>query len=328
MTTDARPAEAARPKRPARRLILLARRAHLYFVLFLFPWAILYGVTAFLFNHPTAFSDQPTTTFDAATTLGTPLETLPTPGEFAGQVVAKLNELQSPATPYELVGDSKYGREFAFATVKGDGQTVSLLLDAAHGGGTIRSAPAIGAAEPERAPFAVGAAPAAPRGLKTTPTLSSGGLTIVAPLHERFHAAIPVILARTGFPAGEATVTSVPDLVFTLRAGGRDWAATYSPMAGTLAGIPAGDKPPAELGWRRFLLKLHTAHGYPAEANGRWAWAAVVDAMAFALCFWACTGLVMWWQIKAARKLGLVVLSLSAVSATTLGFAMHAAMTG
>ena len=42
------------------------RRVHLYFGLLLFPWALLYGVTAFLFNHPTAFSEQPTTTFGRA----------------------------------------------------------------------------------------------------------------------------------------------------------------------------------------------------------------------------------------------------------------------
>jgi hypothetical protein len=50
--------------------------------------------------------------------------------------------------------------------------------------------------------------------------------------------------------------------------------------------------------------------------------------MAFTMCFWGLSGLVMWWQIKATRRAGAVVLALSAVAATALGFAMHTAMTG
>jgi hypothetical protein len=46
------------------------------------------------------------------------------------------------------------------------------------------------------------------------------------------------------------------------------------------------------------------------------------------MCFWGLSGLVMWWQIKATRKVGAVVLVLSAAAATALGVAMHAAMTG
>jgi hypothetical protein len=50
--------------------------------------------------------------------------------------------------------------------------------------------------------------------------------------------------------------------------------------------------------------------------------------MAAVLLFWGMSGLVMWWQVKATRLPGAVVLGLSAVIATAFGFAMHAAMTG
>jgi len=50
----------------SRRIMHLVRRTHLYLGLFLFPWAILYGVTGFLFNHPTLFADAPTTHFSRA----------------------------------------------------------------------------------------------------------------------------------------------------------------------------------------------------------------------------------------------------------------------
>lgn len=328
----------AATRRPLRkRVIHLLRRGHLYFGLFLFPWAILYGVTAFLFNHPTAFSDQPTTSFGADAVAGTPLESLPSPAEQAEAVVKLLNERQKPAVPYRLgAGEIKYAREFAFATVKVPGQTVSILFDVKNGGGTIRSAVDKPKPPPPPAgPFAVGS-PAAggPRaGGKGAgkdgprPSRSGGELLLEDPLHERIKGAVPEVLERAGYPTGDVTVTSVPDIVFPVEADGKTWIATYNPMTGAISGKPADAEEKPELSVRRFLLRLHLAHGYPGEPNARWYWAVVVDAMAFVMCFWGLTGLIMWWQIKATRRIGAVVLVLSAVAATALGVAMHSAMT-
>ena len=41
---------------------------------------------------------------------------------------------------------------------------------------------------------------------------------------------------------------------------------------------------------------------------------------------WAVTGLLMWWQIKRVRRLGLVVLLGSVVAATWVGWAMHTSL--
>lgn len=321
---------AARPyRRPLRkRAMHLARRAHLYFGLFLFPWAVLYGVTAFLFNHPTAFSDAPTVSFGARALKGTPLEALPSPNEQAEQVVRALNEKQKPATPYKLAGEAKYTREFAFATAKGDGFTVNVLFDVKNGGGTVRATPVRAKAEPERAPFATASAAPEPKREQNAPREARDGIRLADPLHERVRAAVPVVLDRTGFAAGEIAVTSVPDITFPIEADGRAWTASYNSLTGTITGAPEGTKPESELSARRFLTRLHLAHGYPGEANGKWFWALVVDAMALALCFWGATGLVMWWQIKATRWPGLLVLVLSAACATALALEMRAALTG
>lgn len=345
MTPDVEPTvvPAARRRPLHKRVIHLLRRGHLYFGLFLFPWAILYGVTAFLFNHPSAFSDQPTVTFGADALTGTPMESLPTPAEQAALVVERLNEKQSPATPYALgVGEVKYAREFAFATVKATGRTISLLFDVKNGGGTIRSTEdKPKAAPPPKAPFAVGSgSPPAGRGgaggggPKSPRGRESEGIKLDSPLHERVKAAVPAVLLATGsatrdeFTDADITVTSVPDLAFPVVADGRTWDAAYNPMTGSVAGKPAEWDEKPELSARRFLLRLHTAHGYPGETNARWYWAVVVDAMAFVMCFWGVTGLIMWWQIKATRRIGAVVLTLSAVAATALGVAMRNAMTG
>ena len=324
---------ATRPLR--KRVFHVLRRGHLYCGLFLFPWAILYGVTAFLFNHPTAFSDQPTATFGKSAAAGTPLESLPTPGELAAALVAKLNETQKPPTPYTLAGEAKYLRDNAFATVKADGQTLSILIDLKNGGGTVRVAPTVERKEPGKAPFAVGsrAGPVGrgsgvrgPGSRGSNMPSSSEGIKLDDPIHERIKASVPTLVERAGFPSGEVTVTSVPDVVFPVEADGKTWTATYNPMTGALSGTSVVAKPENELSIRRFLTRLHTTHGYPNEVNDRWFWAVVVDGMAFTMCFWALTGLVMWWQIKATRKIGLLVMLCSGGAATWLGFAMHAAL--
>ena len=321
--------EFSKPKgRPLRKPVVHAmRRGHLYLGLFLFPWAILYGATAFLFNHPTVFSDQPSKSFGSDAVAGTALDDAPSPAEQAEQVVKLLNEKKKPLTPYRVAGDAKYAREFAFATVRADGQTISVLVDIKNRQGTVRSAPLETLKkEPVKAPFAM-VRSAAPRAGE--PELPNADvIKLESPLQDRVKAAIPTILERTGFPIGEITVTSVPELTFPIEADGSIWTATYSATTGSLTGklVGAGETP--ELSVRRFLTRLHLAHGYPGEQNSRWFWAVIVDAMAFVMCFWGLTGLIMWWQIKTTRKLGGVVLVLSAVAATVLGFGMYAAMSG
>jgi hypothetical protein len=309
------------------------RRGHLYFGLFLFPWAVLYGVTAFLFNHPTVFSDQPTATFGPEVLTGTTLEVLPSAQAIAEQVVSRLNETQKPSVPYALTGPGTFGgRDFAFATVRAEGVTVNVLIDLKTGRGTVRSNPVPPRQETETAPFATGSAGPSGRrngrGLAEPPGARGGtGLQLENPVHDQIKAAVPNILTHTGFPTGEVTVTSVPDVVFPVQASDRTWTAHYNPMTGAVSGTPVETAPTTELSWRRFLLRLHTAHGYPVETNARWFWALTVDVMAFTLCFWGLSGLVMWWQLKATRRLGFLLLVLSAVAATVLGFAMHAALT-
>ena len=296
----------------------------------LFPWAILYGVTSFLFNHPTAFSEVPTASFGASAFVGTPYERRPTANELAEQIVRKLNDVQKPAAPYTLAGEAKISREFAFGIVKAEGNSLSFLVDVKSGSGTIRSSVVIDTANEkiarERPSFANGRPELGTMRKATAALPRNDGILLDDPIHERVKASMATVLERTGFPTGEVTVTSVPDVVFPIVADGRTWTGSYNPMTGIVGGTPAETKPETELGWRRFVLRLHTAHGYPGETNAKWFWAIIVDVMAFVLCFWGLSGLLMWWQIQSTRKIGFVILTLSAMAATALGLAMHEAL--
>lgn len=338
-TESPRPQAARRPW--YKRAMHLVRRGHLYLGLFLLPWAILYGITGFLFNHPTAFSDRNTASFGAASLVGSAFLPGPTPASIAEQVVAGLNTRSGSLTTYSLVDPEsvKYGpRSLAFATATlEDGRKVSLLFDVVYGSGTVREQPNTPPPAPAKpAPFAIqsgrGGSTGTGRGGRNANTNAPAAnpLTVPNPLHERVQAAIPAALAATGFPAAiESVVTSVPDLIFTLQdAEGQVWRVNYNAMKGTVSGTVAEQKPASEsLSVRRFLLRLHTAHGYPAEGGSKWWWAVIVDAMAFVMVFWGASGLLMWWQIKATRRIGIPILISSAVTATVLTMGMYALLT-
>lgn len=322
-------------RRPLRKRVMhVVRRGHLYFGLFLVPWVILYGATGFLFNHPTAFSDQPTASFGHDELIGTPMESPPSPAETAEQVVVLLKARANPPVEYRLVEPekAKYNREFAFATVKADDRETSVLIDISGKGGTVRSrnVPAAPASPAVKAPFATtsgtkgGTIRGEKGGARPMPKANPDAPKLESPLHERVKSTIPTILERVGFASGEVTVTSVPDLIFHMADAEKTWIVTYNAMTGAIGGKPADEPAPAEeISTRRFLTRLHLSHGYPGEQNTRWFWALIVDSMAFVMVFWGVSGLFMWWQIKATRKIGFLVLVLSIGAATALGFGMH-----
>jgi hypothetical protein len=309
----------------ARTALHLLRRVHMYAGLFLLPWAVLYGVTAFLFNHPTAFSDQPYAEFRRDALAGTPMESPPPPAEVAEQVVIALRT-RSPGSTYTLVEpeQARYSRDFAFAVARTEGRETNVLVDVTGAGGSIRARDVPPPRPEESAPFTIG------RGIGPRPVgPPPEGLKVPDLLHERVKATVPAILERTGFPGGTVTVTSVPDLSFLMDADGRRWRVTFNAQTGSVSGRPAADQePPAAPSTRTLLLRMHTAHGYPYRTDGRWAWAVLVDVMAAALVFWAATGLVMWWQVRAARRAGAVVLVLSAAATVALVLAMRPATAG
>ena len=324
-----------------RRLMRWLRRLHLYCGLCFLPWVLLYAITAILFNHPGLFSDAPMVMFDRESARDTSLEPPLDPNAMAEEVIAALNRLQNPTPLFELdrSRSARFNREFAFATVASDEYAINVLVDVANGGGTIRVAPKLHVVPSAPAPFAV--TPGARKPLaKSTPaeikdagreadiaaSAVVAGLMLDHPFHERMKSAIPNLLERNGIPAGVVTVTSVPDLVFNMRAEGKEWSVTYSPMTGAVAGRPP-EFASEPVSIRRFLLRLHTAHGYAGSAGAKWWWALIVDAMAAVLIFWCASGLIMWWQIKSTRLVGLALLILSSIAAGVVALGMYPVVT-
>ena len=74
---------------------------------------------------------------------------------------------------------------------------------------------------------------------------------------------------------------------------------------------------------RRFLLRLHLAHGYLSKFDARWAWAVVVDQLFASMVGWGFTGLLMWWQMKNVRRVSALVLAASLVASAAMTIGMH-----
>ena len=149
------------------------------------------------------------------------------------------------------------------------------------------------------------------------------------PLEERVKATVPTLLEKYGFPQGKFSVTFMPDLTFLMTADDKLWKVRYHFQTGSVSGgSPDADVPTAKsVSTGQFLTRLHLARGYPSDVNLQWWWASIVDAMAGIMVFWGFSGLLMWWQIKRTRRLGMIVLVLSLVVAIWVGVGMHNHMT-
>ena len=101
----------------------------------------------------------------------------------------------------------------------------------------------------------------------------------------------------------------------------RHWKATYNVQTGAVTGAPADASPGLTL--REYLSQLHLTHTFPSQGGVRWLWAIGVDAMFVSMVFWGCSGLLMWWQLKAVRRLGAVFAVTGIVAAALLALAMY-----
>jgi hypothetical protein len=315
-----------RPKNGSisRSILQNLRRGHLYLGLFLLPWAFLYGVTGFLFNHPTWFSDSPVIYFDSRDLVGTDLEKPPELNAFSKSIVAVLNEHNTKDSKWAAVdGTARLTTRDSFvANVQSGSRSFFFVLDTNMQTGLIREN-TTKRPKPSIAPFATSEL------IKSDPqNLSSqsnrpqtlDGLKQLKSIVDCIQTAAPTIMERKGLPSGTALVNSVPDLKFTVTDQDKKWTASYNLLTKQVNGVEG--EPQIDLPWRSYLLMLHLGHKYPNEFNTKWFWALGVDAMALTLCFWGLSGLAMWWQIKATRKIGAVVLLLSVIVASLLSLSM------
>lgn len=284
------------------------RRLHLYSGLFLVPFVLLYGATGYLFNHPSAFADEQHQSVGAG--LLVEAGARPTdPATLAGDVVEALNRLGSDV--YSVVeGSPQYRGRYVFRR-RHDDAVYSLILP-----------PDLTRAELVLQRRPASTADAEPRPDRTVARESAREQL------DRVRATAERVFDLLGLEGRGASVRSAPDVDFALRANdGRQLTASLDLRAGALDVKDSGGDARADLSTRRFLTRLHKSHTYPAELGPRWWWSLMVDVTAVTMLVWGLTGLVMWWQIRTLRRIGLSVLALSALWTAYLAVGMHSFFT-
>lgn len=272
------------------------RRAHLYAGLALVPFVALYGVTAVLFNHPTWWSTTEAITVPADAVDAAGRERLPSAEALAAALLAEVDDPRwqlDPAALPRFTGRSVLQAEHA-------GWSHSLVVEDADGAARLVSRPASARGDDASLRVAEGreltTGRAALRSLETAASRLVGA-DVESSLRWR--------------------TRSSPRLEFGVVGDDGAFEASYDLGSGALRLTPVADAAPAR-SVRSFLLRLHTAHGYPADGGVRMVWAVLVDAMGLAMVAWAVSGLMMWWQMKNLRRVGLAALGVSAVGTAWL----------
>ncbi|MEM7235323.1 MAG: PepSY domain-containing protein [Planctomycetota bacterium] len=273
----------------------LIRRIHLYTGIFLIPWIFLYGVTAFLFNHPGAFSEVETQTQPWPQDV----PPLPDPALLADRVVAEL-DARHPESGWFVTPGATPRFEAVFFRSESDGVRYDGSFRPHLGTWKLRSRPAASESDDT----------IVEKDLLEDP---EGTLVDVEPLAvgllDSKEVSVESVKVRRG---ARLTIPLTND-------DGEESTATYTPSNDQVKVEPAS----APTAMRRFLLRLHMLHGYPDEVGARWIWAVLVDVMAATMVFWGLSGLWMWWQIRRTRVAGAVALVGSLALAAALGVSLY-----
>jgi len=260
------------------------RRVHLYLGLALAPWVLLFGLSGMLFNHPTSFETIHRTRLGPETLE--PLTGLRpmSPDALAQEVVSQLHN-----DGLILVDGTAHFHGWPMFVAQ-DGDAVhTAFLDLEGGALLIGTRPY--AKEVPHAPFSgrsvvIDGASMADWETALRPALAAAGRTSGGPL--RAH---PKARPQLRFVVEDRSKTS--------------FQVTYDLARQTLDGRPE-DLPTAR-SLNGVLDKLHTTHHYTLQANAHFFWALFADITGIALVLWVLSGWLMWWQLKALRRVGLVV---------------------
>lgn len=269
----------------------VVRRIHMYFGLVLTPFVLLYGITAFLFNHPSILSPRTTDRLDPSVFASIEI---PQPDALADAIVTELAAstdlgiARVESRPASLKGD------LLIDTTSEDSRT-RYRLNPSTLSGTVQTTPIT---PPAETPF--------PR-------------SVTPPLREAFDAFAEIAKQPEGVES--ARVRVAPDVEFRVVVDGEQWMLSCDGQTGNITAWRA-DEPRRPIDWRSFLLRLHVSHGYPNDMTARWIWAIIVDVMAGLMVFWALSGVIMWWQLKPTRTIGVVTFVGGLAVAAGLGYAM------
>ncbi|PIE24065.1 MAG: hypothetical protein CSA62_04460 [Planctomycetota bacterium] len=300
-------------------MLRFIRRVHMYSGLLLLPFVLLYGLTGWLFNHPTHFSKLDSHWVDLADVEAAGFSRIAAPKQLANEVTKLLAEQLRAADP------RSGQREDDFQILESQAPQFSRrLVGNANANGT-EYALRVNLKD-KRAEFFdrppvtdLKIRPAAPFSMD----LDVDSSELLLELYGReSEFKLQRLFASQGIDTGQVRVRGqAPELRFAMRYGGEDWLVRYDSRQARVRGHRLGE-PLNEVEPRNFLTRLHLQHGYGDSLGARTFWAFLVDVMSVLLLFWGISGLLMWLQLKPFRRSGGLFLTAGLLVAAALGAAM------
>lgn len=297
--------------------MLYVRRIHLYSGLFMLPWVLLYGFTGWFFNHPRYFTGHQRTVIDALEVVDGQLANLPTAASVAERVVEEIS-LESfliDGPVIELPTDQQaFFRGYMTFNANGQQQSHVVTVHPVTGMGEIRTT--FNQQDTSEKLHTSDSRPINP--LIDIDNVDAGPnpQTIASEV-------LPEALDELGLESSEAFVRrGGTDLVFRALVDGELCKVTYNLASGSVSASYL-DAKSGPIMTKSFLQRLHLSRGYAPHLGVRTWWAIAVDAMFVSMVFWGLSGVLMWWQIKKTRWLGMAVLIVSVATATLMALEMH-----
>lgn len=276
--------------------LTVVRRAHLFLGLFMAPWVLIYGATGFYFHHRPWFTAEATPRpapieFSTKDSRNPTLGQWPEPEELIQKVIAGMNQ-QSGSVAYMMASGSARLETVISLPLKWEKDTGSATLDRVTKDGSVVRNP------------------------QWTPPKTITLEHVISPVFEtdsvtRLRAELAPIIQGLDPKIRDVGAPRLPELRFKVEQGGQTWNAACDLTTGTVKLTAAQAMAPINL-----LERLHKTYGYSASNSWvRTVWGVVTDMVALTLCFWVLTGLIMWYQLKAVRRIGYVVLGIVTVTA-------------
>ncbi|XZE36985.1 hypothetical protein SH501x_002575 [Pirellulaceae bacterium SH501] len=327
-------------------VLRILRRSHLYLGLALIPWVFLYGITAYLFNHPGHFS--PVDVESVPRSL-VPVD-WPTkdwePDARAHAIIKELNarfpsdertiqlDLSKPPRfdSSGLIASFDRGNTTYSYSLPLSGKQAGILRKAPKANATQQSANAFFEINPKKTmSTSKPQTTASESSGAASPVKELGGpqkpLRLEEGLVELLQSQVALIANRAEpgmeLQAQGVRVSFLPMLVFQAKVNEEVWECKHDALSGAVTTKRLVADAVSPFSWRQFWLRLHTAHGYHPDGGARWFWAIVVDVMSAVMVFWGLSGLAMWWQMKSTRRWGGLAIATGLLVAIWLGYGMY-----
>lgn len=267
------------------RTLKAIRRVHLYLGLVLLPFVLIFGVSGVLFNHGGIGTGRVERPADPRRLASVGIEAWDAEA-MARRIVQQLNAEGGSFS----IDESEPGRFFGpsiFFGQAADGRQVMVNLRLDEGSATIAEMP--------------------PAERLETPPFAGRAIALEGRMRDEIQPKVAALLAAEGIEARvRPHPRPPPQLRFRVAdAEGRRWNVTWDTASGQLAGRPVDA---SAGGLAEMVKRLHKLHNYPTHPSlPMWLWIFFADLTGIAMVLWAVTGLVMWWQLKPTRVVGLVM---------------------